>query len=105
MLAPRIAAVEEEELDVAVLGQVEEHAARRLAVAAGAAGFLVVGLERARQVVVEDEADVRLVDPQAEGVGGDDRLELAGHEAVLAAFALPRGEAAVVARHREADPV
>ena len=48
VLAARIAAVEEEELRVAVLRPVEEDAARRLAVAAGAAGLLVVGLQGSR---------------------------------------------------------
>src|SRR5687767_6265520 len=32
---------------------------------------------------MNDEADVRLVDPHPKGVGGDDGLELSGHEAVL----------------------
>ena len=40
------------------------------AVAAGAADLLVVGLDRARDVGVHHEADVRLVDAHAEGVGG-----------------------------------
>src|SRR5262249_44168941 len=52
------------ELDVAVVEK--EDAARRLAVTAAAAGLLVVRLRAARQVGVDDEADVRLVDAHAE---------------------------------------
>ena len=42
------------------------------AVAPGAADLLIVGLDAARQVGMEDVAHVRLVDPHAEGDGGDD---------------------------------
>ena len=42
------------------------------AVAPGAAGLLMVGLEAFRRVEVRDEADVGLVDPHAEGDRGDD---------------------------------
>ena len=80
-------------------GQIEQHAVRRLAVAAGAAGLLVVGLERAREVVVDDEAQVGLVDAEAEGVGRDHQLGAAGlaaHERVLHARALGRGQPAVI---------
>ena len=40
-----------------------------LAVASGAAGFLVIGFEAAGHLVVDDEADVGLVDAHAERVG------------------------------------
>ena len=52
----------------------------RQAVAAGAAGLLRVGFERARQIVVHDEADVRLVDAQTERVGRDDGANRLVHE-------------------------
>jgi hypothetical protein len=58
----------------------------RQAVAAGAAGFLVVALDRLGQVEVGDEAHVGLVDAHAEG----DRRD--HHDAVLAQeAALVRG--------------
>ena len=50
----------------------------RFAVASGAAGFLVIALDRLGQVQVGDEAHVGLVDAHAEGDGG------AHHDAVLA---------------------
>ena len=53
------------------------------AVAPGPADLLVVGLDAARQVGVEDVAHVRLVDPHAEGDGGDDDHAGIGHEDVL----------------------
>ena len=57
------------------------------AVAAGAAGLLVVGLEALRQVEVGDEADVRLVDPHAEGDGRDHDHAVLAPEALLVALA------------------
>ena len=77
--------------DVAVVEQ--QHAARRLAVAAAAAGLLVVRLGAARDVGVDDQPDVALVDAHAERVGRDDHVELARHEHVLrlARARRPRG--------------
>ena len=45
---------------------------------------------------MEDEAHVRLVDPHAEGGGGDDRLDLVVHEAVLQLHPSLRAEPRVV---------
>ena len=47
-----------------------------LAVAAGAAGFLVIGLDRGRQVEMGDIAHIGLVDAHAEGDGGDEAEHL-----------------------------
>jgi hypothetical protein len=47
-----------------------------LAVAAGAADLLGQVLQALGQVVVDDLADVRLVDPHAKGNGGDDHRVL-----------------------------
>ena len=98
LLRRRIAAAEEEALDALVLGLVEQHAVGGHAVAAGAAGLLVVALERAREVVVDDEAQVLLVDAEAERVGRDHQARLAVlHERALHALAILRAHAAVVA--------
>ena len=80
----RIAAGEEELLHRLVAVQEEQRAVGRLAVAAGAARLLVVGVEPGRHLVVQDEADVGLVDAEAEGVGGDHHARAAAHEGVLA---------------------
>ena len=77
LLGRRVAAAEEEALDALVLGLVEQHAVGGDAVAAGAAGLLVVALERAGEVVVDDEAEVLLVDAEAERVGRDHQARLA----------------------------
>ena len=45
----------------------EEDAAGRVAVAAGAPHLLEVPLQGPGRVIVDDVADVRLVDPEAEG--------------------------------------
>jgi hypothetical protein len=52
-----------------VLQAVGHPGVRGQAVAAGASRFLVIALERFRQVEVADEAHVRLVDAHAEGDG------------------------------------
>ena len=58
-----------------------------LAVAAGAAGLLVVGLDALRQIEMRDEAHVGLVDAHAEGDGGDDDDAVLAQEALLVARA------------------
>ncbi len=66
---------------------VEHPGIRRQAVAPGAAGLLVIGLDALRQIQVRDEAHVRLVDAHAEGDGGDDDHALLAQEALLVARA------------------
>ena len=61
----------------------EQQRPRRRAVAPGAPGLLVVGLDRRRDARVGDRAHVGLVDAHAERVRGHDDLDLAGHEAPL----------------------
>ena len=66
-----------------ILVRVQEDAARRPAVATRAAGFLIVRLQRPRHGVVQDEPHIRLVDAHAEGIGRDDGVHGAAHEAIL----------------------
>ena len=76
-----------------------------VAVAPAAAGFLDVLFEGGRLLVVEDVADVGLVDAESEGVGGHHHAALAApHEVILRGVALQRRHAAVIAasRHLEA---
>ena len=61
----------------------QQHRLRRQPVAPRAAGLLVVGLEAGRDRHVPDRAHVGLVDAHPEGVGGDDHVDLARHEAAL----------------------
>ena len=60
------------ELPLDVVAREEEDAAGGLPVTARAAGLLHVVLQRPGNVGMDDEADVRLVDPHAEGIGGGD---------------------------------
>ena len=83
-------------MDALIFQAIEEGGVRGLAVAAGSAGFLVVGFEGVGELVVVDEADVGLVDAEAEGLGGDHDFELVVHEGLLGGFAFSGGEAAVV---------
>ena len=90
VFAAGIGAVDEILLDVAVRGVVEHQAVRGGAVAAGAARLLIIRLDAAGNVVVDDEPHVGLVDAHAEGVGGHDDLAPALHEVVLGLAALRR---------------
>lgn len=74
---------QEELLHRAVAPQVQKNAVGALAIAAGAARLLVVGIEAGGHLVVQHEADVRFVDPHAEGIGGHHHAQLARHERVL----------------------
>ena len=78
-----ILAGEEVILHARIAHAIDQNAARRQAVATGAAGFLRVGFQRTGQIVVHDEPDVRFVDAQAERVGRDDGTNLFVHEDVV----------------------
>ena len=95
-LVGQLAALDEEDVQALVATLGEQQRARRRAVAAGAPGLLVVGLDRARHALVADRAHVRLVDPHAEGVRRDDDLEAAVHEPALDLGALLAAEPGVV---------
>ena len=88
----------------AVFELVEENAPRHLPVTAGASGLLIIGFERAGHVVVDDEANVRLVDAHAECVRCDEGMEIAGHEAFLRLPSLPGRHPAVVLADPESKP-
>ena len=60
------------------------------------ADLLVVGDRRARPLVVDDEAQVRLVEAHPERDGGDQRLHLVGDERVLEDLALLGAQGRVV---------
>ena len=66
------------------VGQAVDHLRfRGCVVAPSPADLLIIGLDAAGQVGVEDETHVRLIDPHAEGDGGDDDHARIGHENVL----------------------
>ncbi len=76
--------------------RVEEEAVGGEPVAPRAPDLLVVGLDRARHLAVDHVAHVRLVDPHAEGDGGDHDVGLVAREGVLVALADGVVEAGVV---------
>ena len=77
----------------------EQKAPGRVAVSPGAAGLLVVGLERARDRRVADGPHVGLVDPHAERVRRDDHRDLATHEPLLGRRSHRAIEPCVVGEH------
>ena len=102
LVGARIATGEEEGLDALVFQTVEEDGVGWEAVASGASSFLVVGFEGVGELEVVDEADVGLVDAEAEGLGGDHDLVVSAHELGLDALPLAGGHAAVVMADGEA---
>ena len=83
-LSPRKAGTGgEPELAFHVLGSVEQHAAGRGAIAAGAPRLLQVVFQGTGDVGVNDQTHVRLVDAHAEGVGGDDHPQFPVDEPLL----------------------
>ena len=92
----RVRALDEEFLGAGVRVVEEQLADGGLAIASGAAGFLIVGLHAAGHLVVNDEAHVRAVDAHAEGVGGHGDIRLALNENFLGADAVLIAHATVV---------
>ncbi len=66
-----------------VLQAVDHPRLGRFAVATGAAGFLIVGLDALRQIEMRDEAHVGFVDAHAERDGRDDHHRVVAQKAVL----------------------
>ena len=83
-----------------ILGAPEQPGLGRVAVATGAAGFLVIGLDRLGHAGMGDEADVGLVDAHAEGDGRGHHHLFAGDERRLVALRAPWARA----RHDRAAP-
>ena len=79
------------ELILHILRCVEQHATRRIPVAAGAARLLQVVFQRSRDIGVNHQPHIGLVDAHAEGIGGHDYPQLTADEALLyALFTLRR---------------
>src|SRR6266851_3050154 len=86
--------------DIARAEQQEAFAGQ--AIAARAASFLIIAFDVFGQIVVDDEADVRLVDPHAEGDGRADHAHVVAQKQFLVFGTLPRGESGVVRPGRHA---
>ena len=104
-LARRIVVLHQEFLNTHVTVAEHQHALRLGTVPAGAPGFLIVGLQRARQVVVHDPAYIGLVDPHAESVGRHDETIWPLHEGVLRLLARCVRQPGVVKQHLRALPL
>ena len=103
LLVGRVGVLDHLAVDHHVVQPVGHPALGGLAVASGAPGFLVIGLEALRQVEVGDEAHVGLVDAHAEGDGRDHDDAVLAQEALLVALARLRVEPGVVGQG--ADPL
>ncbi len=95
-LALRCVAIDEvlQHAEAVAIGQ--HQAIRSVTVAPCPTDFLTVIFHRLGQVVVHHVADVRFVDAHTKGNGGDDAVQLAGHEAALDRLTQLMGHAGVV---------
>ena len=81
-----------------VRGVHQQHALSRQAVAAGAAGFLIIAFDVFREVAMDHEPDVRLVDAHAERDGGANHLHVVVDKRLLIARAFFGVHARVIRR-------
>ena len=79
-----------------VAGAEKQNTFARQTVAARAAGFLIIAFDVFRQIVVDDEADVRLVDAHAERDGRADHAHVVAQKKFLMLAAFLRREAGVI---------
>src|SRR6266516_2689324 len=84
-----------------VAGAEEEQTFTWQTVAARAARLLIVTLDILGQIVVDDEAHVRLVDPHAEGNGRADHTDLVAQKVLLITRALLAVQARVIRRRAD----
>ena len=89
--------VDEIALCLRVLWGVEENTGAWLTIAPGTPCLLIVGFDVFRHVVVNDIADIALVDAHAEGVCRDDRLHIVVKEIVLRFCARGLGQSRMIA--------
>ena len=90
-------------MQLLVVLAIDQRAPCRLTVPAGAAELLIERLDRAREVGMNHEADVGLVDPQSEGIGRHHDRDLSAHEPVLAGGPIGGLHPAMVGGHLEAS--
>ena len=101
-LVGHIAAVDQKATHAKIVAVPQQMAACRIAIAAGAARFLVVGLDALGHVVVNHVAHVGLVDAHAKGVGGNHHLNVVVDKGALALAAGVVAHAGMVAANANA---
>ena len=101
-LVGRIAAVDQKAAHAKIVAIPQQVTACRVAVAAGAASLLVVGLDALGHVVVDHVAHVGLVDAHAKGVGGNHHLNIVVDKGALALAAGVVAHAGMVATNANA---
>ena len=97
-----IAAVDQKAAHAKIVAVPQQVAAGRVAIAAGAASLLVVGLDALGHVVVDHVAHVGLVDAHAKGVGGNHHLDIVVDKSALALAAGVVAHAGMVAANTNA---
>ena len=98
----RIAAINQKAAHAKIVAVPQQMAARRIAVAAGAARLLIVGLDALGHVVVNHVTNVGFVDAHAKSVSGDHHLDVIIDKGALALAAGVVAHAGMVATHANA---
>ena len=101
-LVGSITAVDQKAAHTEIVAVPQQMAAGRVAIAAGAARLLVVGLDALGHVVVNHVAHVGLVDAHAKGVGGNHHLNIVVDKGALALTAGVVAHAGMVAANANA---
>src|SRR5262249_52980949 len=101
LVAVLAGAVVEPPLRHQVRGPEQHQTAPRLPVTPGASGFLVVRLEAARRLEVDDHANVGIVDAHPERAGRDQDAGPAERKRRLRALAYVSGAPGMIVTHRE----
>ncbi len=81
-----------------VLVTVERNALTFASVSSGASGLLIIAFDALRNVVMDDETHVRLVDSHSKGDGGDNDVDLLHQKLVLILCTCLRIKACVIWR-------
>src|SRR5215471_14798460 len=66
----------------------QQHTACRLAISAGAADFLIVGLDRIWDVCMDNKPNLTSIDSHTKGIRCDDDAFIRSHEPLLNGFAV-----------------
>ena len=101
-LVGRIAAVDQKAAHAEIVAVPQQVTAGRIAIAAGAARLLVVGLDALGHVVMDHVAHVGLVDAHAKGVGGNHHLNVVVDKGALTLAAGVVAHAGMVAANANA---
>ena len=91
-----ISVFDEKFLNELVLIRIKHQALRRLTIASGSPGFLIIRFNAAGQVVMHNKSQIGFINPHAESIRRDNNFNLARHEFLLDLTPRIHGQACVI---------